>query len=245
MGEDWDFYFLRVDDEPASIYLDIGLARRAPIASQPQMAYVRVFMRQPRPDGLSSNEEYDDLVSLEDALTMRVTAESHTTYAGRNTSGGNRDFYFYTSDPEDFSTRANLAMSDYPHYRFEVGSRPDPDWTAYFGFLYPSPDDLQRLLNRRVTRVLTENGDDLSKPRPIAHFAYLPSMTAAENLRRQLLEQGFSVDEPHPQGEDIALSFKGIDRPEVIDAVVVPLARLISELGGTYDGWGCEAISQS
>lgn len=47
--DDWDFYFLQVDDKPASIY-DF-----APNPKLPYMAYIRLHMREPRTDGLSSN----------------------------------------------------------------------------------------------------------------------------------------------------------------------------------------------
>ena len=243
MSDDWNFYPLLVDSEPASIYLDLGLARDAPLESQPYMSYVRIFMLQPRPDGLSSNEEFDALVSVEDSLSEVVAGSDNTTYAGRNTSGGNRDFYFYTADPEVFARSVETAMAGYPRYQFEVGARLDPEWEVYFGFLYPSPDDLQRILNRQVVENLVAHGDNPSEPRPIDHFAYLPNATAAANLRDYLGAQDFSIDEPSIEGGTVALSFQRPDRPDSIDDVVVPIARRIQELGGEYDGWGCEVVN--
>jgi hypothetical protein len=245
MSDEWDFYPLRVDDEPASIYLDLGLGRDAPIESQPHMAYIRVFMRQPRPDGLSSNEEFDDLVKVEDSLTERFSGGGgNATYAGRNTSSGNRDFYFYTADPVAFAESVEATMTDHPHYQFEIGSRPDPEWDVYFGFLYPSPDDLQRILNRRVTDNLAAHGDNLSEPRPIDHLAYMPTAASAADLRDFLRGQGFAIDEPRIEGGSVALAFKRSDRPDRIDEVVVPVARRVQELGGEYDGWGCEVVTE-
>src|SRR5690606_18463753 len=96
MSVDWDFYLCRVDGDPASIFVDLGLARDAPVNDRPHMAYVRVYMQSPRPDGLSSQEEFDALVRLENSLTSALSADNATIYVGRNTSGGCRDFYFYT-----------------------------------------------------------------------------------------------------------------------------------------------------
>jgi hypothetical protein len=242
MTEDWDCYFLRVADRPASIYLNLGLARDAPLKSHTQIGYVRVAMRQPRPDGLSSQEEYAALIELEDDLTERL-AQRGDIYAGRNTSDGNRDFYFYTGDPQAFEESAVAAMSAYRQYRFEIGGRPDPNWDVYRSFLYPSPDDLQRILNRRVMAVLAENGDNPSKPRAIDHFAYLPSASAAASLRDFLSNEGFNVEERGAENGTVALTFKRSDLPERIDEVVLPIARRILELGGEYDGWGCEVAS--
>ena len=243
MSDDWDFYRLLLDSEPASIYLNLGLADDAPIERQLHVSLVRIVMRQPRPDGLSSDEEFDDLVGVEDSLTELLAVNDNTTYAGRNTSGGNRDFYFYTDDPAAFAESVTATMASHPHYQFEIRSRPDPKWDVYFNLLHPSPVDLQRIFNRRVTQLLKDHGDNLSVPRWIDHFAYLPDSTAAETLRAYLGEQDFSIDEPTIEGGSVGLSFKRPDRPDSIGDVVIPIVRRVQELGGKYDGWGCEVAN--
>ncbi|TCR64915.1 DUF695 domain-containing protein [Bosea sp. BK604] len=243
MSDDWDFYPLLVDSEPASIYVDLGLAQIAPVRTQPHMGYVRVFMRHPRGDGLSSSEEFEALLRLEDALIDGVAVGDVTTYSGRNTSSGSRDFYFYTKDPKIFAASAEMAMAHHPDYKFKTGSQLDPEWGIYFNFLYPSADDLQRIMNRRVTDNLAKYGDALSKPRPIDHLAYLPNARAAASLRGLLGEQGFTVYEPEVGGGSVMLRFERADRPDAIDDVVIPIARRVKELGGAYDGWGCEVVS--
>jgi len=246
MVDDWDFYFLQVDDKPASIYLNLGLAPIAPLTGQTHMAYVRIAMHQPRPDGLSSQEEYDALIGLEDALVQPLEQRGHI-YAGRNTSDGNRDFYFYTADPESFQEAACAAMAGHRQYRFQVGSRRDPDWEIYRNFLYPSPGDLQGILDRREIRMnrnvieqLVSEGDDPSKSRAIDHLAYLPNASAAESLRAYLSNEGFTVSEPRAAGDVLALPFERQDVPNNIDEVVLPIVRRVRKLGGNYDGWGCE-----
>lgn len=243
MSDDWDFYSLLVDSEPASIFVDLGLMGDAPIKSQPYLSYVRILMRQPRPDGLSSNEEFDDLISVEDSLSELFRCRDDTTYVGRNTSSGNRDFYFYTADVAAFAEVARAAMVSHPHYQFEIGDRSDQDWDVYLGFLYPSPIDLQRILNRRVTNLLASDGDNLSERRLIDHVAMLPNAAAAANLRDYLVEQNFSVGVPGIDGASVVLSFERSDRPDDIDSVVIPIARRVQELGGQYDGWGCEVVN--
>ena len=37
MSDDWDFYSLRVDGEPASIFVDLGISEDAPIRSHTTM----------------------------------------------------------------------------------------------------------------------------------------------------------------------------------------------------------------
>ena len=200
-------------------------------------------MRQPREDGLSSSEEFDVLIGLEDTLIDRMASNGVTTYCGRSTSSGNRDFYFYTSDTAAFLASAEGAMARHPEYKFETGTRLDSEWESYFKFLYPTGDDIQRIMNRRVTDSLAGQGDALSDPRLVDHLAYLPNARAAADLQDILGGQGFTVHEPEVGSGSVVLRFERADRPDMIDDVVIPIARRIKELGGTYDGWGCEVVS--
>lgn len=42
---------------------------------------------------------------------------------------------------------------------------------------------------------------------------------------------------------EIAVSSERTDRPEDTDDAVIPIARRLQNLGGEYDGWGCEIIN--
>src|SRR5215475_7078282 len=150
MTDDWDFYFCRVDDRPASIYVDLGVAKNPPRATYPVMCYVRVAMRNARPDGLSSNDEFESLISLEDRLSDRLTSGGSAVHVGRNTTNGCRDFYFYCGGEVDWGACVAEAMRLCPGYAYESGSRADPEWHSYFDFLFPGDRDMQSIQNRRV-----------------------------------------------------------------------------------------------
>ena len=241
MDADWDFYALLVEDRPASIFVDLALAGRAPLAGATNMAYVSVLMRAPRSDGLSSQEEFDDLVAVERSLEAAIQAQDYIIYAGRCTTAGCRDFYFYVADPDVFDTTVAEAMVQHPDYRFDTGHRPDPAWSVYREFLYPGARDMQRIQNRRVLALLEEHGDRLDVPRWIDHRAYMPTPAAAEALQIHLFELGYSIDtHADDEGEAVTVDFKRIDRPQEIEQVVIPIFDTVRSLGGTYDGWGCE-----
>ena len=246
MSDDWDHYSLLVEDESASVFVDLGIASDVPISGYAYMGYLRIYMRSPRPDGLSSDEEFDALVDLEQRVEDGITANGAALYVGRNTSSGTRDFYFYARDGAQFEQAATAAMSLFPSYEFDAGSRADAEWDTYCGFLYPSARDLQRIKNRRVCEQLEKHGDDLSKPRNIDHFVYFDEKGAAEAFVGYLKESGFDVsgvrspDDAIPQ---YTVEFGRQDRPADIEDVAVPLFEKVTELGGTYDGWGCEVTS--
>ena len=240
MSDNWDFYASRVDDEPASIFLDMGIAQDPPRWIYDHMAYLRVEMLRPRDDGLSSQEEFDDLIALEDAVVADITASGATIYVGRNTSHGNRDLYFYTRDPAAFEAAAKAAMSVFPAYSSDSGTRADPDWHSYFGFLYPSPADRQRMSNRSVLSALADHGDRSDLPREIDHLAIFASHQAREDFAALVSGRGFTLTDRSDDDGEFRLHFIRSERPDQIDDTTVELVVAAHEQGGAYDGWGCE-----
>lgn len=243
MTDHWNFFFLRVDDQPASIFVDLGIAAEAPLGGFPHLGYVRVAMLHPRPDGLSSEAEFDALCALDDHLTGHIAAEGAALYVGRNTSGGHRDFYFYAADADGFERAAAAAAARHPAYRCEIGSRPDPDWSVYFDFLSPSEDDRQRILNRDLRSALEDRGDAPDEARPIDHRAYFPRRQAAAAFFERVEKLGFRAELPKTMDDgDYAVDFVREDSPAAMDEVTIGLARLVREFGGEYDGWGCPIV---
>jgi hypothetical protein len=110
---------------------------------------ISVALTQPAENGMSTDEEFDALVVLEDELVARLHGEN-ATYVGRLTTRGSRIFYLYAADADLFTRNASAAMQRHPAYQPQIGGQPDPDWSTYFDFLYPSPDAYQRIRNRRL-----------------------------------------------------------------------------------------------
>jgi uncharacterized protein (TIGR01619 family) len=242
MDGNWEFYPVKVEGQAASIFLDLALAGDAPLADFPTVAFVRLFMRAPRPDGMASQEEFETLVAIEDALIPRVIGEGQAIFAGRNTGSGKRDFFFYLNDSARFEREVISAMVPFEAYRFEMGHRDDPQWGVYFDFLFPMPVDMQRILNRQVCDRLREHGDDLAKPRAVDHAAIFTDGIAAASFVEQAKGEGFTVtqngEEPDEHERHVVL-FVRDDAPVEIDRIVLPLFEQVTALGGVYDGWGC------
>ncbi|WP_202844106.1 DUF695 domain-containing protein [Luteimonas saliphila] len=244
----WDFYFLLVDDRPASIFVDLARIEHAPLARFPVMAWVSVEMRRPREDGLSGSDEFDALVRLEDAVVPALERDGGVLYVGRNTSAGRRDFYFYVADGSDWETRVLSAMRLAPDYRHEAGQRPDADWSVYRDFLYPRPRERHGMQNRSVCDALERQGDALVAAREIDHWAYFPDargrdafVAGALALDYRLREQADDADEG---GERCMARVFRSDVPAhgAIDGICLPLYDLALECGGRYDGWECPVV---
>lgn len=149
LSKDWDHYLFKLGDDLASVYLDLGIAAAAPVAKRAHSIRISVALRQPAENGLSTDEEFEDLIALEDDLVARVHGEN-AIYVGRLTTRGTRVFYLYAADADLLARDISAAVQSHPAYQPQIGSQPDPEWSTYFDFLYSSPETYQRIQNRRV-----------------------------------------------------------------------------------------------
>ena len=247
MSKDWDFYLCEVEGKPASVFLDLGVAADAPLARFPFAAVLRLSLLSPSADGLSSRDEFDALTAIEDALAAHLVSRS-TTYVGRITSDGRRDFHFYTAAERGWNEQVAAVLAEFPTYRFRCVVESDPDWNTYFETLSPSDEDRERIQNRRTCAALQAQGDRLETPRPIEHWAYFRKSKPRQAFIDQATALGYRIDElidPEEKGEPYAvrLCCDGIPSLRGIDEITLPLFRAARECGGQYDGWETQLVS--
>jgi uncharacterized protein (TIGR01619 family) len=245
MTEDWDFYSCRVDDELASIYLNLALIKDAPRADQPCLVWNRVQLNQPRDDGLPDNEEFDRLVAIEDALEKAVKDLPGVTYAGRNTSGGCRDFFFYAGAAVPLELAIAQSMSAFPDYEFEIGGRDDPEWSVYCEFLYPNRRQHQMIQTNKVLAHLKESGDRREIPRETKHWIYFDLPEHRAEYLAAASDSGYALGEQHDddqsesKSEAYALTVTHVGPMDhaSINNAVLELFDLAEEMSGHYSGW--------
>ena len=238
MSENWDFYFRQIEGKAASMFVDLGIVSQTPIAALPNMAYIRLFMNAAREDGLSSPEEFDALIGIEDAMEERLVNEE-TAYVGRSTHDSCRDFFFYVANMDDWPFRVSDFMQSFAAYRYEVGNREDADWSLYLEYLYPEPAERQSIENGRVCDALERNGDGLSKPREIDHWISFSSSHNLENFLTDSSLLGFSIRQISERDGTHWAQIWRIDIPtrKGIDDVVAEIITLAVRHAGEYDGW--------
>ena len=247
MNDNWDFYLLRVDDKPASIFTKLDIEQ--PIPELPYMAYIRLYMKNPKENGLSSNEEFETLAAIEDTLTEKLGREN-VAYVGRCTTNSCRDFYFYVADENHWELRVKACFASFQDYQFDTGTREDAQWSSYFSFLAPSAVDRQRIENRRVCAALERSGEKFIESREVDHFAYFAVQENAAAFAAEVAQQGFIVEAISSAAEanenvegcrDAAfcVAFRHTTVPSFadIDAITLPLFNLAQQHDGYYDGW--------
>ncbi len=241
--EEWDFYFSNVDDIIGSFYVDLGLAKVAPLADKSNLVWISVNMNNPREDGLSSNEEFDTLSAIEDRLQEFVSSKHNSIYAGRLTTDGRRDFYFYVGDTTLHDKTISESMVAFPKYSFDFGIKEDSRWKQYLNFMYPNPRQFQSIQNRRVVDNLKKNGDPLKKARQVDHWIYFKTNSDRSNFLKKTEPLKFDIvsgDEKTSFGDfPYKLHISRIDNVDLdsVDDYVLELWQFANECNGDYDGW--------
>ena len=247
MPEDWNSYFCNVNDVLASIFLDLGLNESAPDLTKPILLWVWVYMKHPRPDGLSDRSEFDVLCAIEDKLTRALREEFDAVFCGRITTAGRREFYYYASRAEDLETVVRDTLIQFADYEFNCDRKADCEWSQYLKVLHPSEEDRQRIENRRVLEVLEKHGDALEDPRDIWHWIYFQRESDREEFRNAVsgLQYRIQSEDLHKGEFPFGLCifrFQSVDSSDVDDAVI-ELYRLSKNHRGNYDGWETKVIT--
>jgi len=240
MSEHWDFYFSRVNDVLASLFVDVGIRTSVPNPKKPCLLWMWLYFKQPRADGLSSKEESETLWAIEDAISEAV-APLGATLVGQITTAGRREMYFYGPSDQGWSEAVAESVGRFEGYQHDSGSQRDEAWNQYLNVLYPSARDRQRIKNRKVIEALEKEGDLLTKKREVSHWAYFPAKADRALFEKDVLARGFEVVDLGEHDDALngrfSIRFKRIDAVDgdSINAVTLELLELAAK--GHYDGW--------
>jgi hypothetical protein len=247
MSDQWEIYIKMVDDKPASFFLDVGIAREAPKEDYRVHLIVQVMQKESREDGLTTGDEQQRLLQLEDALEPAVTGWG-AIYVGRITTNGRRDFSFYAASADGFDHVVSQALAPFG-YDFDTADKPDAGWTYYFSVLYPTRNDWQTIKNRHVLDQLKKGGDLLSKPRRVFHWLYFAAPEQRDQCVREAGEFGFDhillpPDERPTTTHRYGLELHRVDSVAFndINRLTIELVGLAERYRGTYDGWETQTV---
>ena len=248
LPQNWDFFMCRIEGAPASIRTNLALIEVAPLEGFTQRLQFCIKMKNPRPDGLSSNEEYPILCDIEDAIGDKAESTGAVS-AGVVKSEGFLELWFYTQNAEALAKTCEEALQAFEGYQSGYNIAEDPEWEDYFGFLYPDEFSYQTMQNRKVLMQLEKNGDKMEVPREIDHFIYFKEAAQQQAFAKEAEAKGFKVrfnddefvEERKAEGKEYPYMVEATreDSPLAIDDIVWDLLELASPFEGNYDGWGC------
>ena len=251
LPQNWDFFMCRIEGAPASIRTNLALIEVAPLEGLSQRLQFYIKMQNPRPDGLSSNEEYPILCDIEDAIGDKAESTGAVS-AGVVKSEGFLELWFYTQNAEALAKTCEDALQTFEGYQSGYNIAEDPEWEDYFGFLYPDEFSYQTMQNRKVLMQLEKNGDKMEVPREIDHFFYFKEAAQQQAFAKEAEAKGFKVrfnddefvEDRKAEGKEYPYMVEATreDSPLAIDDIVWDLLELASPFEGNYDGWGCANV---
>ncbi|MBI5686947.1 MAG: DUF695 domain-containing protein [Verrucomicrobia bacterium] len=239
MSDQWIFFPCQMGEHRASIFYDHGICDSIDTIAPPHLLKVRVAFKQPRPDGMPTNEEFQSLMALEDALQVLVQ-QHESLYVGRVTVDGHRHFYIYTPDSEQVWSTRLRTLGAIHGYAVSSAFQPDDICDGYWKELFPTEDDWQVIKDLGVIEALQKEGDDGTASRQIDHWAYFSSQGTAEQFGGWAQGRGYILDGSDVSDEGkfcVRFSHTGTVQLADITSHTIALRRRASELGGDYDGW--------
>jgi uncharacterized protein (TIGR01619 family) len=247
--EEWDAYITTVDDNPASILVDLGLNSIAPITDKFNFIWITLKMKKPLTIGLFSNEEKPMLDKIDSVIYSTLTTKLNAINAGRLTTDGYMHFYFYVGDTLKYNQIMLESLAPFQEYEFDFGAYFDGDWNTYFDLLYPDPYEYQEILNRRLVNTLIENGDKPEVSREVNHWIYFRTEQARANFINEAKKEGFIEEmKDYDKSEmeyPFSLMIKRVDKVDLesVNEYVRFLRELALKFGGDYDGWETAPVS--
>lgn len=248
LPQNWDFFMCRIEGAPASIRTNLALIEVAPLEGLTQRLQFCIKMKNPRPDGLSSNEEYPILCAIEDAIGEKAGAAGAVLVSVIK-SEGVLELWFYCDNAETLVDICQKTLGNFEGYLYQDFSVEDPEWEDYFDFLYPDEFSYQTMQNRKVLMQLEKNGDKMEVPREIDHFFYFKEAAQQQAFAKEAEAKGFKVrfnddefvEDRKAEGKEYPYMVEATreDSPLAIDDIVWDLLELASPFEGNYDGWGC------
>ncbi len=241
--EQWDFYFCRVDEAPASIAMNFWYRSRAPLAEAGTLYWCDLELLGPGADGMGDGADAEQLYPLEEAITAHAT-ELRLHHVARLRNRGRWQLFFYGPAGAEIRLRQATGRVVPSDRRHKVGCKTDPDWSCYFDFLCPDEERWRWILDRRSVEALVDHGDPLTKPRRVDHWLDFSHAEGRDGFLAAVRRLGFELASvPMDARTDARLRYPArihrVDSVELDDIhdTVMELKLLAEEHDGDYDGW--------
>lgn len=198
-------------------------------------------MKNPKENGLSSNEEFEILRKIEDKLNIQLCDKDAAINIARITCNSKRVFVYYSTT--SCSEKVKESFEGFQSYKYELHEENDEQWEFYKDVLYPSEEEHQWIKDRSVVAQLERLGDPLSIKRDVHHWIYFKNIEDREKFKIEISKEGYSLVERNNELDvdegSFGLHIVRDDKVDLesINEVTISLLRKAKNFGAKYDGW--------
>ncbi|WP_026688786.1 DUF695 domain-containing protein [Alteribacter aurantiacus] len=243
MSEHWGHYFGLMDNEPASVVLDMEVSEEVDPKEFKYAFVINISLKCPNEDGFATDDEAEALNEIETAFNEFVRDRNYV-FVGRITCSGERDlFFYYNKVDKQVLFEATKRYLDPEHYKYNVYSiDEDEPWEIYYTSLYPNLYQLQHMGNADVVEALEESGDPLEVARKVEHWLLFEDSRLMDKFTRRIKKEGFIIEEKSRRTDENDKYTLVISRNDKVDLdsmneITDFLIDLLEDYNGEYDGW--------
>jgi hypothetical protein len=247
MQEYWESYVKPIEGHKAMVAFNAGIADSMPNYEYMYVGFVKIKLKNPKEDGLVTENESDDVGFIEDRLEMESLRWRSGKYIGRIISNGEVTFIYALKLDFEWSNTVVSAMEHFD-YKYEYGSRQDMEWEVYQKLLFPTIRQWQIIANHHACDNLKKDGDNLHLERAIEHKAYFKNNENRQEFIKLIEAEGFKnkneMEIPFKGEVMYGVEFYCKDKPFYydIDALTMKIIDMSDICNGLYDGWECSLV---
>ncbi|MBO4384391.1 MAG: DUF695 domain-containing protein [Clostridia bacterium] len=238
----WLEYYWELEGEETHFGVELSLYKTAPDPEAPLLVY---FCFQTIDEHVLNPS---DIRRIED-IAAKIARKTDVVPAGFIEAGSMRQYYFYTSDKEQYDIMKEIAAKE-KKLICRVGGKREENWATYFNLLYPDDMKYQTVKNCEQVKKLRSIGDNTDAARRInLHMGFVTEqerLVFEETARRA----GFAIGSPEFQPESdfpngvVVYRISTLKRHD-IDSVTVRAIRLAKKIEGRLLFWDCNIVPKS
>lgn len=243
LSNQWEFYITTMDNYTTGIRVDIGAIQDERFSHLIHTWTLSVSYRDCYENGLPQPAETQRLNGVEDWLEEKGR-ELPIWLVGVVTQNGWRDFVFMSEKEVVWETTVNRLLIEGPEVSYRYDHFLNDNGEYYKQYLYPTKYDWNWIHDSRVCRSLQEQGDELTEPREIDHYAILPDEKSAQAFALDVAALPYSIKlqsiRANEQNNGFTAAFLSKDIPQRwhMTEITNQLTDMAEKHGGSYDGWG-------
>jgi hypothetical protein len=133
--EDWSISQGIYDENVIFIRINNGLRK---LAGHPEYAHqvgIAVPLNNPNEHGLPESDEGEELGVIEEHLLDSLLTDNESLFVGAITTGGMREFVFYTSSPEQVVNKFKTIQKIISTHELQLLIQLDKDWRTFKNLL--------------------------------------------------------------------------------------------------------------
>jgi hypothetical protein len=241
--ENWDVYVAQYNKGPASIMLNMGLKKIAPVTNLPFVLVTGVKFKDCPFDGMPSQKEFTNLYKISDSVKTTIDSKVKNNLVGAFTYQCERLDYFYVADTTGLRQQLTaLYKNRFSSYIPYINIKADKEWKGYLDFLYPNEEAFEFMQNQKVIIRLQKEGDKLNKERQVDHWLYFSTEADRNCFISYAVQKNFKI-ESKEKTANLSHPFKlHLSRTDKVDMasiskITLELRRQAKKCNGEYDGW--------